>query len=166
MSGRLLLSNVTDFDVGPLSVRPQQRLIEAAGLSVPVEPLVMQVLVMLGDRLLPLCRRRAGYHRGRAPWHRPRSRRPRSRLDQLGKSPCIDNGHALVVLGAVVAHVRRTLWRENGPTLRIASLNMQHFLKLTFGSDRSKLFGKVAVCQLEHRQSDVAGVGKLCMRGA
>lgn len=46
----VLLSNVNDFDIGPLSVRPQRRLLEQAGRAVTVEPLVMQVLVALSRR--------------------------------------------------------------------------------------------------------------------
>jgi DNA-binding winged helix-turn-helix (wHTH) protein/tetratricopeptide (TPR) repeat protein len=44
------LSNVSNFCIGPLSVRPQQRLLETATCSVAVEPLVLQVLLTLSDR--------------------------------------------------------------------------------------------------------------------
>jgi DNA-binding winged helix-turn-helix (wHTH) protein len=45
-----LAADTPEFEVGPVCVRPAMRILEAAGASVSVEPLVMQLLVTLSRR--------------------------------------------------------------------------------------------------------------------
>src|SRR5690348_11246572 len=52
------LSDRSDFDLGPIRVRPAMRILETASMSVSVEPLVMQLLVTLSRRAGKLVTRR------------------------------------------------------------------------------------------------------------
>src|SRR6185437_10525394 len=45
-----LVADTSEFEVGPVCVRPAMRILEARGASVSIEPLVMQLLVTLSRR--------------------------------------------------------------------------------------------------------------------
>jgi DNA-binding winged helix-turn-helix (wHTH) protein len=53
-----LFAETSDFELGPVTVRPGSRLLESGVQSAAVEPLVMQVLVMLSRRAGTVVRRR------------------------------------------------------------------------------------------------------------
>jgi tetratricopeptide (TPR) repeat protein len=50
MSDGVRRSDLSDFSIGPITVRPHSRLIEASTSSIAVEPLVMEVLLALSRR--------------------------------------------------------------------------------------------------------------------